>query len=589
MSGDVRVVVDMALLLGLSGVLSIIFVKLKMPPILGYLGAGIVLGPSMLPELWVEGNTVALLSNIGIVLLMFYIGLETDVRKLKASGSKLLFVVCLQMPLVVAAGYLTGILLGLNTVQSIFLGAIISGTSTAVVVGVLHESRHIDKDMARTIVNITIFEDVGQVIILTMASPLLAGDSPALGSTFNMILGLILFISLAIVFGTVFVPRLLNFIGGRFSSEILLIVAVGLCFSLAAISAEMGLSIAIGAFIMGMMISISKYSRRLMTEVEPLKDLFMAVFFISIGLQISPLHIWENIVLAAIIAAVFIVSKITTVWLGCYLVNMTAKDSLLIATSLIAMGEFAFIIAKAAFDAGVVNEGFYSAVIGAALITMMVMPIMTKRQPKMFDHISKLLPERVRCSLARIDDVHTAVAMKNSRTPNAARAEIKKLISLIFVDILIALMVMIFFTNLERFSARLFDALSGLLLLPSELLMLILIIVMAPIVYNMYSNVRAIARVLTKQVMESSRGSWMNERGVYLMFANLGTIALVLILLLILLPFIPQVVFRPVGVALVGLGAILILYLSWDTVKRAYDRFCKFMASEPEREEKENP
>jgi CPA2 family monovalent cation:H+ antiporter-2 len=268
---------------------------------------------------------------------------------------------------------------------------------------------------------------------------------------------------------------------------------------------------------------------------------------------------------------------------------MTAKDSLLIATSLIAMGEFAFIIAKAAFDAGVVNEGFYSAVIGAALITMMVMPIMTKRQPKMFDHISKLLPERVRCSLARIDDVHTAVAMKNSRTPNAARAEIKKLISLIFVDILIALMVMIFFTNLERFSARLFDALSGLLLLPSELLMLILIIVMAPIVYNMYSNVRAIARVLTKQVMESSRGSWMNERGVYLMFANLGTIALVLILLLILLPFIPQVVFRPVGVALVGLGAILILYLSWDTVKRAYDRFCKFMASEPEREEKENP
>jgi CPA2 family monovalent cation:H+ antiporter-2 len=589
MSGDVRVVVDMALLLGLSGVLSIIFVKLKMPPILGYLGAGIVLGPSMLPELWVEGNTVSLLSNIGIVLLMFYIGLETDVRKLKASGSKLLFVVCLQMPLVVAAGYLTGILLGLNMVQSIFLGAIISGTSTAVVVGVLHESRHIDKDMARTIVNITIFEDVGQVIILTMASPLLAGDSPALGSTVNMILGLILFISLAIVFGTVFVPRLLNFIGGRFSSEILLIVAVGLCFSLAAISAEIGLSIAIGAFIMGMMISISKYSQRLMTEVEPVKELFMAVFFISIGLQISPLHIWENIVLATIIAVVFIISKITTVWLGCYLVNMTAKDSLLIATSLIAMGEFAFIIAKAAFDAGVVNEGFYSAVIGAALITMIAMPIVTKRQPKMFDHLSKLLPERVRCSLARIDDVHQAVASKNSRTPNAAREEIKKRISLIFVDVLIALVVMIFFTNLERFSARLFDALSGLLLLPSELLMLILIIIMAPIVYNMYSNVRAIARVLTRQVMESSRGSWMNERGVYLMFANLGTIALVLILLLILLPFLPQVVFRPVGVALVGLSAILILYLSWNTMKRAYDRFCQFMASEPESEERENP
>jgi CPA2 family monovalent cation:H+ antiporter-2 len=589
MSADVRVVVDMALLLGLSGVLSIIFVKLKMPPIIGYLGAGIVLGPSMLPELWVEGNTVSLLSNIGIVLLMFYIGLETDLRKLKATGSKLLFIVCLQMPLVVAMGYLTGILLGFNSVQSIFLGAIISGTSTAVVVGVLYETRHIDKDMARTIVNITIFEDVGQVILLTMFSPLLAGDSPALGSTINMILGLILFLSLAIVFGTVLVPRLLNYIGGKFSSEILLIVAVGLCFSLAAISAEMGLSIAIGAFIMGMMISISKYSPRLMTEVEPLKELFMAVFFISIGLQISPLHIWENIVLAIIIAVVFIISKVATIWLSCYLTNMTAKDSFLIATSLIAMGEFAFIISKAAFDAGVVNEGFYSAVIGAALITMVVMPIITKRQLKLFDHIGKLLPERVRCSLARIDDVHQTIDSKNSRTPNAARSEIKKHLSLIFVDILIALVVMIVFTNLERFSARLFDALSGLLLLPSELLMIVLIVIMAPIVYNMYSNVRAIARVLTKQVMESSRGSWMNERGVYLMFANLGTIALVLILLLILLPFMPQVVFRPVGIALVGLGAILVLYLSWDTIKRAYDRFCQFIASEPEKEEKEGP
>ncbi|NLT36821.1 MAG: cation:proton antiporter [Methanomassiliicoccus sp.] len=589
MSADVRVVVDMALLLGLSGVLSIIFVKLKMPPIIGYLGAGIVLGPSMLPELWVEGNTVSLLSNIGIVLLMFYIGLETDLRKLKATGSKLLFIVCLQMPLVVAMGYLTGILLGFNSVQSIFLGAIISGTSTAVVVGVLYETRHIDKDMARTIVNITIFEDVGQVILLTMFSPLLAGDSPALGSTINMILGLILFLSLAIVFGTVLVPRLLNYIGGKFSSEILLIVAVGLCFSLAAISAEMGLSIAIGAFIMGMMISISKYSPRLMTEVEPLKELFMAVFFISIGLQISPLHIWENIVLAIIIAVVFIISKVATIWLGCYLTNMTAKDSFLIATSLIAMGEFAFIISKAAFDAGVVNEGFYSAVIGAALITMVAMPIITKRQLKLFDHIGKLLPEKVRCSLARIDDIHQTIDSKNSRTPNAARSEIKKYLSLIFVDILIALVVMIIFTNLERFSARLFDALSGLLLLPSELLMIVLIVIMAPIVYNMYSNVRAIARVLTKQVMESSRGSWMNERGVYLMFANLGTIALVLILLLILLPFMPQVVFRPVGIALVGLGAILILYLSWDTIKRAYDRFCQFIASEPEKEEKEGP
>ncbi len=579
----------MALLLILSGALSLIFVKIRMPPILGYLGAGIVLGPSIFPELWVEGNTVSLLSNIGIVLLMFYIGLETDVRKLKASGSRLLFIVCLQMPLVVAAGYLLGILLGFDSVQSIFLGAIISGTSTAVVVGVLHEARHISKDMARSIVTITIFEDVGQVLILTMASPLLAGDSPALGSTVNMVLGLILFISLAIVFGTALLPRLLNIIGDRFSSEILLIIAVGLCFAMAAISAEMGLSIAIGAFIMGMMISLSRYSRRLMSKVEPLKEIFMAVFFISIGLQISPLTIWDNILLAMVIAAVFIISKVVTVWLGCYLVNMTARDSLLIATSLIAMGEFAFIIAQAAFDAGVVDEGFYSAVIGGALITMIAMPMLTKHQPRLFDHLVRLLPTRVRCGLAKIDDIHSAAGQRSSRTNGGGRGEIRKLLSLIVVDVLIVLMVMVFFTTLKAFTTRLLELLPDLGLLPDDVLLLILVIVLAPVVYNMHSNVRAIAWVLTRQAMGSPMGARMNERTVYLMFANLGTIALVLTILLLVLPFMPQVVFSPLGLGFVALGGGLILYLSWNTIQRSYSRFCQLVATEPEKGDEADP
>ena len=584
MTEDVRVVIDMALLLILSGGLSILFARIRMPPILGYLGAGIVLGPSMLPELWVEGNTVSLLSSIGIVLLMFYIGLETDVHKLKAAGSKLLFIVCFEMPIVMAVGYLFGILLGMNTVQAIFLGAIISGTSTAVVVGVLHEARHIDTDTARTIISITIFEDVGQVIILTMAAPLLAGDSPALGSTVNMIIGLLLFVSLSIVFGMALVPRILNYIGGKYSSEILLIVAVGLCFTMAAISAEIGLSIAIGAFIMGMMISLSRYRQMLSSEVEPLKELFMAVFFISIGLQITPGLIFENILLALIIAVVFMASKVSSVWLGCYLANMTARNSLLIATSLIAMGEFAFIIGKAAYDAGVVDEGFYSAVIGGALITMIAMPILSKVQPRMFDQMVKLIPSRVQSALSKIDDIHSAAAGKNSREHTPTLRGVKKHLSLIFVDIMIAVVVMIAFTSLERFTVRLGEATSNSVLLPQEFLLVILIVVMSPIVYNMYKNVRDIAKLLTKRVMEAPRQVALNERAVYLVFANLGSIALLLTLLVILMPFLAQLLFSPVGTLLVALTAIIIVVLLWDTINRAYSRLCQFVSSEPEKE-----
>jgi len=579
MAETTRVVIDLALLLLISGGLSMLFAKIRMPPIIGYLAAGIVLGPTMLPSLWVEGNTVSLLSDIGIVLLMFYIGLETDIRKLKVNGSKLLFIVCLQMPMVVAAGYLTGVMLGMTTLQAIFLGAIISGTSTAVVVGVLKEMGHIDADMVRSIITITIFEDVGQVLILAMAAPLLAGDSPALGSTVNMVLGLILFIGLAVVFGMSLVPRILDRIGERYSPEILLIVGVGLCFAMAAISQEMGLSIAIGAFIMGMMVSLSKFSPRMISSVEPVKDLFMAVFFISIGLQITPQLILDNIVLAVIIAVVFVVSKTSTIWLGSYLANMTARDSFLVATSLTAMGEFAFIIAQTAYEAGAVGEGYYSAVIGAALITMVTMPMIAKRQPQLFDAIARLVPQRVRCAMMRIDDVHSA-ASGETKSAHPARAEIKRRLSLMFVDVMVVVVIMIAFTMVFDITSPFAHTASGLHLLPQELLLLLLMVVLAPIVYDMYAHVRGIARSLTALVMDSSRETRMSERSVYLMFANLGTAALILFVLIMVIPFLPDLLFGTVWTLVVGAAAVVILYLSWDAVKQGYSRFCEIITPE---------
>jgi CPA2 family monovalent cation:H+ antiporter-2 len=125
MNEETRIVIDMTLLLLISGVCSIVFAKIRMPPILGYLTAGIILGPTMLHELWVDGNTVALLSSIGIVLLMFYIGLETDMTKLRKTGSKLIFIVSLQMPIVVALGYLLGISLGFDFVHPLWGSALI--------------------------------------------------------------------------------------------------------------------------------------------------------------------------------------------------------------------------------------------------------------------------------------------------------------------------------------------------------------------------------------------------------------------------------------------------------------------------------
>jgi len=560
MSEEIRIVTDMTLLLLASGVCSIVFAKIKMPPILGYLAAGIILGPTMFPDLWVETSTVSLLSGIGIVLLMFYIGLETDMTKLRKTSMKLVFVVCFQMPIVVAIGYLSGIMMGFDSVQSIFLGAI----------------------------TITIFEDVGQVLILTMAAPLLAGDTPALGSTVNMIMGLILFLGLAIVFGMTLVPRALDYVGRKYSAEILLIVAVGLCFAMATISATMGMSIAIGAFIMGMMISLSKYSGQIAFKVEPVKELFMAVFFISIGLQISPALIVQNIGLAAAIAIVFIVSKIGSVWLGCYLVNMTAQKSFVVATSLVAMGEFAFIIAKLALDAGIVTQDFYSAVIGAALITMVFMPLLAKVQPQVFRELSKRTPQRVRDAMARIDGIKL-VAANRLLLPSPAKSSIKRGLSLIFVDFMVIVVVMLIFSTLGSPPSSAADP--NLNVLPQEILLLLAIVVVSPALHNVHYHIKTIAKALTSLTMGSRRYSKGSEKHIYTIYSNLGNATMFIAFLFLIMLFIPDrgMISLP-GLVIIGVTAVIIVYLAWDTIRRGYDKFYALVSkNESEQTVEERP
>jgi CPA2 family monovalent cation:H+ antiporter-2 len=303
----------------------------------------------------------------------------------------------------------------------------------------------------------------------------------------------------------------------------------------------------------------------------------MAVFFISIGMQISPQLILDNIVLALIIAAMFMISKVSTIWLGCYIANMTARDSFLIATSLIAMGEFAFIIAKTAYDAGAVGQDYYSAVIGAALMTMVAMPIIARKQPWLFDAITRLVPERIRCAMSRIDDVHTA-ASDGTRAAHPARTEIRRRLSLIFVDTIVIVAMMIAFTVVFDLTTTFAETASGLNLLPQELMLLLMIVIMAPIIYNMNSHVRGIAKGLTALVMDSPKETKASERTVFLMFANLGTVALILLLLVIIVPFLPELLFGTVWTIAVGAAAAVILYLTWDTVKQGYSRFCELIS-----------
>jgi len=567
---ETRLLLDITFLTAIAGICSILLVKLKFPTIIGYLMAGILLGPTMLPDLWVGDTTVFILSEMGIVLLMFYIGMELNLRELRRIGSFTITVVTINMTTMVMIGFLVGtMLLGLDAVTSVFLGAIISGTSTAVVVGVLHSQGKMGTPESKLAIGVTVLEDIGQVIILTLAAPLLVGESPTLGSTLSMVLIILVFIALSIVLGITVIPRLLDWIARRYSGETLLIVAVALCFAMALASSFVGLSIAIGAFLMGVIVSQSAYVSVIKSKVEPMKELFMAVFFISIGMQIDPALVLSGLPLAVVIVVTFTLAKLASVSLASYVNGMEMRSSFRVGVSLVAMGEFAFIIAKTALDAGLIDQGFYSSVFGAAIFTMVLLPVLTRSSDRIYDGLVRCVPARLMRSFVRINAFKDEAGRRlgaSSETRKKATSEL----FLVSVDLVVIISVMLLINLLSSMSGRLQWMAEGLHVLPVLLLFLAGLIIITPAVFNTMRGVRRMAGILASCPAGAGEG---RRTPAYRLLRNLGDMALGLVLILLFAPF----------VTLFGAGMypallfllmtwLVILYLVWNRYKRVYDQ-----------------
>ena len=323
MDTETRLILDIALILGSAGLLSILFGRLKMPTVIGYLAGGILLGSSVVPGLQMDQSTLSIFSTIGIILLMFFIGIELNLKGLRHTGPSAFLIVSIEMTLMVIIGYYFGLLIGLDEVQAVFLGAIISGASTAAVLLVAKENEHIGRDLSKALMSIMVFEDIGQIVILTLASPMATGTVAAPGTEYWIILEIIAFMGMTILIGLMVLPRGLDWLRRNYSKETVLIVSLALCFVMAFISGYVGLSVAIGAFLAGLIISESTCSNLIRRRIEPMKEVFIAIFFIVIGMRIDLGLMLDNLALCLAIAAVFVVGKLSAILFASYLTIMS--------------------------------------------------------------------------------------------------------------------------------------------------------------------------------------------------------------------------------------------------------------------------
>ena len=532
--------INLACLMLVAGACTLIFSKLKLPSVIGYLAAGIIIGPILeLSHSSEMMSIVSIFSDLGIVVLMFYIGLELNLQKLKKVGKYVIVVAAIQLPLVVMFGYIAGIAMGWGFTASIFLGAVLSGSSTAVVAAVLKSNNIIDEETKDGIILITVMEDIGQVIILTMATPLLSGDSPALDTTLILIFSIVLFIGLSIAIGVLLIPKFLNWVGKKYNPESLLIISMGLCFAMALCASYIGLSIAIGSFLMGIIISQCEYSKIVMARVEPLKEIFMAVFFISIGMEIVPAELVNNLLMIFIIVIIFILAKGFSATFACYVANRPLKTAFISAASLLAMGEFALIISKTAYDAGAVQSWFYTSVIGACLVSMILLPPISRNSVKIYDKVSEKSPNWLHRWVNKINEIRADIFTRVSFSPASKKIAARETL-MIAMDFAVIIIIEILFYYVSPYTVEyLADTLPAL---NNYVMLLILIadfLVLIPVVHSLVQSLKAISKLMIVGGTISKITKTTEVTPLFTFVQNMSTVISVTIITLLILIIVP--------------------------------------------------
>ena len=391
---------DLAVIMIVAGVVTIIFHRLKQPVVLGYIVAGVIIGPHTPPfPLIHDENTIETLSQLGVILLMFSLGLEFNLRKLKQVGAPALLAAILEILLLFWAGYEIGRFFKWPLLDCVFLGAMLSMSSTTVIVKVLGELGKMKERFSQLIFGILILEDILGIAMIVLLSGIAMTGQLSAGDVGLTLGKLGIFMSVTLVAGLIAVPRLLGYVARFKSNEMLIVTVLGLCFGVSLLAAKLGYSVALGAFVIGAVIAEAREIHKIETLLEPVRDMFSAIFFVSIGLLIDPKMLvvyWQPIV---VITFVVIVGKVVACSLGAFVGGNDTRTSLRVGMGLAQIGEFSFIIASLGVTLGVTSSFLYPIAVAVSAITTLTTPYLIRSADGLVAWFDRAAPKPVVDSL----------------------------------------------------------------------------------------------------------------------------------------------------------------------------------------------
>ena len=481
MSEELNLVRDLAVILVSAGVFTIISKALKQPLVLGYIIAGFLVGPhiSWFPGISSE-ETVHQWSEIGIIFLMFGLGLEFSFKKLLKVGSSALVTAGSKFLGVFVLGFVAGQALGWTAMESIFLGGLLSMSSTMVVLKSYDDMKLKDKPWAGMVFGTLVVEDLIAILLMVLLSTMAVSNRFAGGEMLFNLAKLAFFLILWFLVGIFVIPTVLKRARRFLSDEILLVVSIGLCFGMVALAQAVGFSSALGAFVMGSILAETVESEHIEHLVAPIKDLFGAVFFVSVGMMVAPAVIAEHWAVILIIALIVVLSHILFAGAGILMTGGGIRNAVNTGFSLAQLGEFGFIIAGVGVSLGVMRDFIYPVIIAVSVLTTFTTPYMIKLAGPAYTWLMRVLPDRW---IVRLD-----APEQNARRSAAEQSEWKKLLQAYFLRIVlygvVLLAIMIGSKQfLEPLASRLFPGWSPFL--HNLVVVVVTLLVMAPFLYGL--------------------------------------------------------------------------------------------------------
>ncbi|MCB5191821.1 cation:proton antiporter [Methylobacillus arboreus] len=387
---------DLAVIMLVAGMVTIIFHRMKQPVVLGYILAGLILGPHTPPFSMVHDNhTIEILAELGIVFLMFSLGLEFSLRKLRAVGATAVVAALVEIVVMIWLGYEIGSYFGWKPMDSIFLGAMLAISSTTIIVKALDELNMKHERFAQMIFGVLIVEDILGIGIIALLSGIAATGQVSTMDAAITISNLTLFMVVALVLGIILVPKLLEYVASFKRDEMLLITILGLCFGFCLLVIKLDYSIALGAFMIGAIMAESRRIRAIERLIMPIRDMFSAIFFVAIGLMLDPVIIVEYAKPVIVVILVIIFGKIFACTLGAMAAGNDGRTSLRVGMGLSQIGEFSFIIASLGLTLGVTSSFLYPIAVAASVITTLTTPYLIKAADPLSSTLARNMPAKI--------------------------------------------------------------------------------------------------------------------------------------------------------------------------------------------------